>query len=204
MDLFIDFEGCFQVACLAVCMPTVAELPATAPLDIASPSARAEAGLLDCHTRSLAIRRALARPGSYLALDGGETSLLVPLKCGVTHVGRGLSADIRIDEQRVSRRHALIIRGGQGVFLLDDRSAAGTFVNGRRVDHAELHDNDTIAIGPVTFRYVEIVHKARRDAGRKHTRRSQRAMDGWVSSRMRARARARARDRSRHAAAARV
>jgi FHA domain len=183
-------------------MPTVAELPATAPIDIASPSAQAEAGLLDWHTRTLAIRPALAAPGSYLALDAGETSLLIPLKCGVTHVGRGLSADIRVEEQRVSRRHALIIRGGDGVFLLDDRSAAGTFVNGRSVDHAELHDDDTIAIGPVTFRYVEVVHKARRYAGQEHTRRSQRAMDGWVSSRMRARARAR--DRSRRAAAPRV
>jgi ABC transport system ATP-binding/permease protein len=183
-------------------MPTARELPTTAPLDIASPSARAEAALLDCHTRSLAIRPALARPGSYLALDGGETSLLVPLKCGVTHIGRGLSADIRVEEQRVSRRHALIIRGRNGVLLLDDRSAPGTFVNGRRVEHAELRDNDTIALGPVTFRYVEIVHKPHRDAHREHTRRSQRAMDGWVSSR--ARARVRARDRSRVAAAPRV
>jgi ABC transport system ATP-binding/permease protein len=181
-------------------MPTARELPATAPIDIASPSARADAALLDCHTRSLAIRPALARPGSYLALDGGETSLLIPLKRGVTHIGRGLSPDIRVEEQRVSRRHALIIRGRKGVLLRDDRSAAGTFVNGRRVEHAELHDNDTVALGPVTFRYVEIVQKPHRD----HTRRSQRAMDGWVSSRVRARARARARGRSRVAAASRV
>jgi FHA domain-containing protein len=172
-------------------MPIARELPATAPLDIGSD--RAEAALLDCHTRSLAIRPALARPGSYLALDGGRTSLLVPLKYGLTHIGRGLSADIRVEEQRVSRRHALIIRGRVGVFLLDDRSATGTFVNGRRVERAELHDIDTIALGPVRFRYVEIVQEPHRDAHRDHARRSQSAIDGWVSSRMRARARARAR-----------
>lgn len=153
--------------------------------------------MLDHRTRSLAIRPALARPGSYLELQSGEARLLIALKPGVTHVGRGLSADIRIEEQHVSRRHALVIRAGEGLVLLDDLSAAGTFLNGRRVERAELHDNDTIGLGPVTLRYVEVVRTPQAvvavDADRKRARRSQRAMEGLVASRLHARARARTR-----------
>jgi len=180
-------------------MPTVAELPTTAPLDFGPAPASSDAALLDHRTRSLAIRPALARPGSYLALQWGETRLLIALKHGVTHVGRGLSADIRLEEQHVSRRHALIIRDGDGVVLLDDRSTAGTFLNGRRVNRAELHDNDAIGLGPITLRYVEVVRKPQSavavDADRRQARRSQRAMDGLVASRIHARARARAMSR---------
>jgi predicted component of type VI protein secretion system len=180
-------------------MRTVAELPSTAPLEIEPASASSDAALLDHRTRSLAIRPALARPGSYLALQWGETRLLIALKDGVTHVGRGLSADIRLEQQHVSRRHALIVRGGDGILLLDDRSAAGTFLNGHRVERAELHDNDTIGLGPVMLGYVEVVREPQSavavDADRKQARRSQRAMDGLVASRIHARARARTRSR---------
>jgi pSer/pThr/pTyr-binding forkhead associated (FHA) protein len=121
------------------------------------------------------------------------------LEHGVTHVGRGLSADIRLEEQHVSRRHALIIRAGDGAVLLDDRSAAGTFLNGHRVERAELREGDTIALGPVTLRYVEVVRKPQSavavDADRRLARRSQRAMDGLVASRIHARSRARTRPR---------
>jgi len=171
------------------------DLPPTAPLEIEPASASSDAGLLDHRTRSLAIRPALARPGSYLELQSGEARLLIALRHGVTHVGRGLSADIRLEEQHVSRRHALVIRAGDGVLLLDDRSAAGTFLNGRRVERVELHDNDTIGLGPVTLRYVELVRTPQAnvavDADRRRARRSQRAMDGLVASRLHARARAR-------------
>jgi FHA domain len=199
-DLFTDLERRLPFACLAVRMPAIAELAPTAPLDIGPAPASSDAGLLDHRTRSLAIRPALARPGSYIALQWGETRLLIALKHGVTHVGRGLSADIRLEEQHVSRSHALIIRGGDGVVLLDDRSAAGTFLNGHRVERAELHDNDTIGLGPVILSYVEVVRKPQSavavDADRRQARRSQRAMDGLVASRIHARARARTRSRA--------
>jgi pSer/pThr/pTyr-binding forkhead associated (FHA) protein len=199
-DLFTDIERRLPLACFAIRMPAIAELPPTAPLDFGPAPASSDAALLDHRTRSLAIRPALARPGSYLALQSGDTTLLIALQRGVTHVGRGLSADFRLEEQHVSRRHALIIRAGDGVVLLDDRSAAGTFVNGRRVERAELHDNDVIGLGPVMLRYVEVVRKPQSpvavDAGRKQARRSQRAMDGLVASRIHARARARTRSRA--------
>jgi pSer/pThr/pTyr-binding forkhead associated (FHA) protein len=74
----------------------------------------------------------------------------------VTHVGRGLSADLHLDEGSVSRRHAILVRRSSGARILDDRSANGTFVNGRRVTQADLHSGDVIVLGRVVLRYLEL------------------------------------------------
>ena len=75
----------------------------------------------------------------------------------MTHLGRGFSADLRLEDQSVSRRHAVIVDDGDDdARILDDRSANGTFVNGRRVTDAVLHDRDVIRLGRVAlvFRHV--------------------------------------------------
>ena len=95
-------------------------------------------------------------PGRYLALEEGEMTRLIPLRGGVTHLGRGFSADLRLEDQSVSRRHAVIVDHGNGARILDDRSANGTFVNGQRVAEAPLRDRDVIQVGRVTLAYVEI------------------------------------------------
>jgi pSer/pThr/pTyr-binding forkhead associated (FHA) protein len=116
--------------------------------------------LADHRARRRAIPEELAPPGRYLALQEGTRSLLVSLEREVTHVGRGFTADLRLEEQRVSRRHAILVQRGAHVRLLDDRSSNGTFVNGRRIIESELRDGDVILIGPVTLRYVEIPLRA--------------------------------------------
>jgi pSer/pThr/pTyr-binding forkhead associated (FHA) protein len=95
-------------------------------------------------------------PGRYLALGEGELTRLIPLRGAVTHVGRGFSADLRLEDQSVSRRHAIIVDRRTEARLLDDRSANGTFVNGWRVAEATLRDRDVIRLGRVTLVYVEI------------------------------------------------
>ena len=105
---------------------------------------------------SLAFLRPAA--GRYLAIEDGGLTRLVALHQPVTHLGRGFSADLRLEDQSVSRRHAVIVDGGDGdgARILDDRSANGTFVNGRRVTEAVLRDRDVIRLGRVTlvFRHV--------------------------------------------------
>ncbi len=95
-------------------------------------------------------------PGRYIEVEGPEETLLIPLVRGVTHIGRGLSADLHLDENSVSRRHALIVNRPSGPRVLDDRSSNGTFVNGRRTTQAELHDGDVITVGRVVLRYLEV------------------------------------------------
>ncbi|HEX5899237.1 MAG TPA: FHA domain-containing protein [Solirubrobacteraceae bacterium] len=95
-------------------------------------------------------------PGRYLAVEDGGLTRLVALHQSVTHLGRGFSADLRLEEQSVSRRHAVIVDGGDGVRILDDRSANGTFVNERRITDAVLRDRDVIRLGRVTLVYRDV------------------------------------------------
>jgi S1-C subfamily serine protease len=65
-------------------------------------------------------------------------------------IGRRADADLRFDPDRdldVSARHAAIVRDGERWLLRDLDSRNGTFVNGRRVREAELHDGDRIMFG---------------------------------------------------------
>jgi pSer/pThr/pTyr-binding forkhead associated (FHA) protein len=98
-------------------------------------------------------------PGRYLAIEDGELTRLVALQQSVTHLGRGFSADLRLEDQSVSRRHAVIVDGGSeadGARILDDRSANGTFVNERRVTESVLRDRDVIRLGRVTLIYRDV------------------------------------------------
>jgi pSer/pThr/pTyr-binding forkhead associated (FHA) protein len=40
--------------------------------------------------------------------------------------------------------------------VLDNRSTAGTYVNGRRVVASNINHGDVIRVGPVVMQYVEI------------------------------------------------
>ena len=113
-------------------------------------------GILGHSARRDSLAFARPAPGRYLAVEDGEVTRLVALHQTVTHLGRGFSADLRLEDQSVSRRHAVLVDNGDGVRLLDDRSANGTFVNGVRVTDCELHDRDVIHLGRVAlvFRMV--------------------------------------------------
>jgi hypothetical protein len=113
--------------------------------------------LLEHRTRSRAISRRLAPFGHYLAFADDGTEWLVPLDTKVTHIGRGLTSDVRVEEQRVSRSHAILVRHGHHTRLLDNRSANGTFVNGRRIIATNIADGDVIRIGPVVMTYLQVV-----------------------------------------------
>ncbi|QEC50499.1 FHA domain-containing protein [Baekduia soli] len=95
-------------------------------------------------------------PGRYLEVDDGDERLLLPLRRGTTHVGRGFGADLRLEDQTVSRRHAILHERRVGTRILDDRSANGTFVNGRRVLHADLRDGDVVVLGRLVLTYREV------------------------------------------------
>ena len=94
-------------------------------------------------------RRSLARPGPYLAMrDDGEDFATYAIERGWTRIGRSATADLRLDDPSVSRRHALIVaEPGKELRVLDDRSLNGVLVNGAAVEWGTLHDGDELAIG---------------------------------------------------------
>jgi len=112
--------------------------------------------LLDHRTRAQMIPEQDAPAGRYLSIEDAEGTLLLPLTRPITHIGRGLVADVRFEDTQVSRRHAIVAVRGQAVRILDDRSTGGTFVNGRRVTVAELADGDVVRVGRAVFRYAVI------------------------------------------------
>jgi pSer/pThr/pTyr-binding forkhead associated (FHA) protein len=111
---------------------------------------------LDERVRRRATPSMPAAPGRYVEVHGPEETLLIPLSRGVTHIGRGLSADLHLDEASVSRRHSILHHSSSGVRVLDDRSSNGTFVNGRRIVQEDLHNGDVLVLGRVVLRYLEV------------------------------------------------
>jgi hypothetical protein len=129
---------------------TVALEPASAELIVDS------ARLLDHRSRGRLIPMRLASRGRYLAFQDGEETLLHALDSNITHIGRSALAEVRIEDKRISRDHAIVVRHGSYARLLDNRSANGTFLNGRRIIATNLQDGDVIRLGSVALQYFEI------------------------------------------------
>jgi len=62
-------------------------------------------------------------------------------------IGRRSSNDIVIENLSVSGQHAKIELKAQGYYITDLDSTNGTFVNGKRVTHLWLNNDDVISIG---------------------------------------------------------
>jgi hypothetical protein len=69
-------------------------------------------------------------------------------------IGRAASNDIVIDDQAVSREHAVLLQNGDGAFVVENKGTNGTFVNHLQVDQAELAAGDLITIGDTTLRFM--------------------------------------------------
>ena len=96
----------------------------------------------------------------YLEIETGGERRVVPLRDDVIHVGRGLSAAVRLDDATVSRKHAVIVRRDDGVVILDDRSMNGVWVDGQRITEAPLADGAEIMLGRVALRFRTAVPEA--------------------------------------------
>jgi hypothetical protein len=100
-------------------------------------------------------RNDLESPGHYLALHDDDVQIFA-LDDGWTRIGRSVTADIRLDDPTVSRRHALIVsEGNKPLRVLDDRSLNGLLVNGESVDWGRLSDGDELTIGRYRLYLIE-------------------------------------------------
>ncbi|MCX6416258.1 MAG: DUF3662 and FHA domain-containing protein [Actinobacteria bacterium] len=71
----------------------------------------------------------------------------------VTNIGRGVEADIQIDDTSVSRLHCEIVLGSE-VFIRDLGSTNGTVVDGARATESILRDGSIIKVGNITLTYM--------------------------------------------------
>ncbi len=74
---------------------------------------------------------------------------------GTLRVGRAADNDIVVPDLMVSRHHAEVRQIGEGKYrVVDLDSHNGTYVNGSRVDIADLSESDAIGMGHTTYRLV--------------------------------------------------
>ena len=79
----------------------------------------------------------------------------MPLLEGVTSIGRGPDADVRIPHEQVSRHHARIVLAAGEATIEDLQSRNGTFVAARRIaGPTKLADGDAITIGALVLTFL--------------------------------------------------
>jgi hypothetical protein len=82
---------------------------------------------------------------SYTVSRDGEVLAAESITDDVIKIGR--NGDIRLDDSAVSRMHAVLEFGADGLTLIDLASSSGTFLNGRQVDKASVRPGDKIHLG---------------------------------------------------------
>ena len=87
-----------------------------------------------------------------LVVGGRERGRILEVRDLPAVIGRSPDADLTIDDETVSRRHA-DLRGDRGSIELEDRgSSNGTTLNGNDVaGPITLHDGDLVGLGSATF-----------------------------------------------------
>jgi hypothetical protein len=102
------------------------------------------------------VRDSITQPGKYLAVFADGRTRVLELSAGWSRIGRSRSADIRLDDPTVSRRHAVVVQTPDGELrVLDDRSMNGIRVNGEPVDWSPLEDGDELQIGRYMLNVIE-------------------------------------------------
>ena len=72
-------------------------------------------------------------------------------------IGKIESCHLMLEQTEVSRQHAIIeVEISKPVTLIDLGSDSGTFVNGKRINKAELREGDKIRIGGFQIMIAEI------------------------------------------------
>jgi hypothetical protein len=96
-----------------------------------------------------------------LKYNGIEGSQEIVLENGKVSFGRGSEADCRLPDNGLSRLHATVHREGENVWILDENSTNGSFVNGEKVGYngTPLKNGDEIKIGNETILNVRIFDK---------------------------------------------
>jgi sigma-B regulation protein RsbU (phosphoserine phosphatase) len=77
--------------------------------------------------------------------QGGQHE--VPLESSSLSIGRASGQDLVLSDPSTSRQHALIVHEGDAWTVIDRNSSHGTFLNGARVERAELKHGDMLQLG---------------------------------------------------------
>lgn len=94
-------------------------------------------------------------PGVWLlAIHGEARGRFYDVEKRETTIGRAETSDVRVGQDDVSRRHAVIRTNDTRVTIADEGSKQGTYVNGCRIEEVELRHGDLIRIGSAVFKLL--------------------------------------------------
>ncbi|WP_433733772.1 FHA domain-containing protein [Nocardia sp. CA-129566] len=110
---------------------------------------------LDEEATVTAFQSALPRRASRAPRPTSHPSEVVRITSDKLRIGRAADNDVVVPDLLLSRHHAELRRLGDGGYrIVDLDSHNGTYVNGARVDAADLSESDLIGMGHTTFRLV--------------------------------------------------
>jgi hypothetical protein len=87
-------------------------------------------------------------------LDGEVTIQEFAIKPGASTIGRLAQSDIHLPTPDVSRRHAQVVLGEDGCWVLDLGSENGVVVNGARIQKHRLEAGDVVQLGKQRLRFL--------------------------------------------------
>jgi len=109
---------------------------------------------VDGSTVGKALELPIGKELSLEMLKGPRKGLKYKFPKGNIIIGRSPEADIAIDDEKISRKHAVIEAFARDlVFLSDLASTNGTFINRMRVRSIKLKDGDEIKIGRTVMKF---------------------------------------------------
>jgi two-component system NtrC family sensor kinase len=92
---------------------------------------------------------------TFFVMQGRDKGKRFDLRSPSLTIGRDGSNRIQLNDSEVSRRHAEIRRGPEGLQLIDLGSSNGTFVNTERTAERLLHNGDRVQIGRTLLLFTD-------------------------------------------------
>tara|TARA_B100000686_G_C16643985_1_gene891732 strand:- start:740 stop:1186 length:447 start_codon:yes stop_codon:yes gene_type:complete len=88
-----------------------------------------------------------AQTGLFIVESGPKAGAVCSLQESTVTIGRHSNADFLLDDVTVSRKHAEVRHSGEHYTVIDRGSLNGTYLNGVRIEEADLNDGDVVQIG---------------------------------------------------------
>ncbi|HEY8076543.1 MAG TPA: GGDEF domain-containing protein [Labilithrix sp.] len=86
-----------------------------------------------------------------VVLQGTNVGEMHKIEGPETIIGRAMSAQVRLNDDGISRRHCRVLQIGGQVLIEDLGSANGTLVNGEMVQQHPLKEGDKVRLGSTTM-----------------------------------------------------
>ncbi len=100
-------------------------------------------------------RPSAPKQACLVIVSGSAAGRRIALEQDEMVIGRGDECAIRVDDDSVSRRHAVVTRVLNRWIVLDLESTNGTFLGDARVERAELKGGALLKVGKVALKYIE-------------------------------------------------